>query len=69
MSEAEQAQSKSAENSSATAISSAQKEKLAKWKQFSTAQGISGEWLMRQELGEENFSEEEIHWVSEMFGR
>ena len=58
-----------AENHSLTAISAEQREKLAKWSKFSTAQGISGEWLLRQELGEESFSEEEVHWVSEMFGR
>lgn len=44
-------------------------EELKKIKQVNDKLGISGEYATRIKLGETGFSEEEIHWVSEMFGK
>ncbi|MBR7059926.1 MAG: hypothetical protein IKI22_04930 [Neisseriaceae bacterium] len=42
---------------------------LKEWHEFATQNHLSGEWAVAAKLGKTGFSEEEIHWVSEMFGR
>lgn len=43
--------------------------KLKEWQQFAGQNQLSGEWSIAARLGKTGFSDEEIHWVSEMFGR
>ena len=44
-------------------------QKLKEWQAHRTQNHLSGEWAVAAQLGKTGFSEEEIHWVSEMFGR
>ena len=46
-----------------------QKQNLKEWQEYATTHQLSGEWAVAAKLGKTGFSEEEIHWVSEMFGR
>ena len=42
---------------------------LKEWQEFANQNHLSGEWAVTAKLGKTGFTEEEIHWVSEMFGR
>lgn len=44
-------------------------QKLKEWQTHRVQNHLSGEWAVAAQLGKTGFSEEEIHWVSEMFGR
>ncbi|MBO7381555.1 MAG: hypothetical protein J6U05_07795 [Neisseriaceae bacterium] len=44
-------------------------QKLKEWQAHRVQNHLSGEWAVAAQLGKTGFSEEEIHWVSEMFGR
>lgn len=44
-------------------------QKLKEWREYVATHQLSGEWAVATKLGKTGFSEEEIHWVSEMFGR
>ena len=44
-------------------------QKLKEWQEYRVQNHLSGEWAVAAQLGKTGFSEEEIHWVSEMFGR
>ena len=42
---------------------------LKEWQEFANQNHLSGEWAVAAKLGKTGFTEDEIHWVSEMFGR
>lgn len=44
-------------------------QKLKEWQQYAAQNHLPGEWAVAAKLGKTGFTEEEMHWVSEMFGR
>ncbi|XXQ69156.1 hypothetical protein ACKLNO_04650 [Neisseriaceae bacterium B1] len=44
-------------------------QRLQLWQQTAATQGLSGEFVLAQKLGQEAASEEQIHMISELFGR
>lgn len=44
-------------------------ERLHLWQQAAAVQGLSGEFVLAQKLGQQAASEEQIHMISELFGR
>ena len=39
------------------------------WQQARTQQGLSGEFAVSAKLGEAAFTEEQIKWIADMYGR
>ena len=48
---------------------SSKKERLRDWQAVRTQQNLSGEFVVSAKLGEKAFTEEQIKWISEMYGR
>ncbi|MDK4528751.1 hypothetical protein QG082_07165 [Kingella kingae] len=44
-------------------------ERLKLWQQTCQQNGLSGEFVLSAELGEDAATEEQIKWIAEMYGR
>ncbi|EIC12978.1 hypothetical protein QG083_07485 [Kingella kingae] len=44
-------------------------ERLKLWQQTCQQNGLSGEFVLSAELGEDVATEEQIKWIAEMYGR
>ncbi len=42
---------------------------LQGWKQARAQQGLSGEFAVSAKLGEQAFTEEQVKWIADMYGR
>ena len=44
-------------------------QRLQNWQQVRTQQGLSGEFAVSAKLGKQAFTEEQIKWIADMYGR
>ncbi len=44
-------------------------QRLQSWQQTRTQQGLSGEFAVAAKLGEQAFTEEQVKWIADMYGR
>lgn len=44
-------------------------QRLQGWQQTRTQQGLSGEFAVSAKLGEQAFTDEQVKWIADMYGR
>ena len=44
-------------------------QRLQGWQQARTQQGLSGEFAVSAKLGEQAFTDEQVKWIADMYGR